>query len=346
MSKRLFANSIATLSLLCFTLSASVFFFDEAVAAGNGSKPPYLKWIVKPQNDHPLIGKIWATKHNKFIAAGELADALSINDFILLGEVHDNPDHHKLQAWLINKIVRHNRKPVIIMEMIDEEQQPGLDEYIKEYKNPTADLGRAIGWSKKGWPDWSIYRPIARTAYAHRLKIAYGSAKKETTRNISKKGFDGIDAAFARQLTLDKNIGSNLVTNLTKELEASHCGLLKGQPLRKMAKVQHFRDALMANQMMSAGERRGAFLIAGNGHVRTDRGVPYFLKRQDPYYLSVSLMLVEVTDGENEPDNLVPKDSSGQPATDFVWFTPKKKRPDPCKKLKKHFHKKQKPEKS
>ena len=48
------------------------------------------------------------------------------------------------------------------------------------------------------------------------------------------------------------------------------------------------RDAMMADRLATVAGRAGGVLIAGNGHVRTDRGVPWYLARIRPTARTVS----------------------------------------------------------
>jgi uncharacterized iron-regulated protein len=64
-------------------------------------------------------------------------------------------------------------------------------------------------------------------------------------------------------------------------------------------------------------------LIAGNGHVRKDRGVPWYLARLRPGARSVSIGLLEVTDDMLEP-------AKSPLPYDYVWFTPRVDDSEPC----------------
>lgn len=311
----------------------------SANAARKKSALPWKSWVAENGRDHILAGRIWSTKLGFFMNPDELADALAPNDFILLGEVHDNPDHHKLQAWLMRKIAGHDRRPAVVMEMIGRDQEKAVTDYISSYKAPIAKLGTAIGWAKRGWPDWKTYAPIARVVYAYRLKMVAGNGSKETIKAIGKGGYDALEPGEAKRMGLGKPHDPKQETALLDELKASHCSMAPAHVLAPMGKVQHFRDALMADQMLKAGEISGAYLIAGNGHVRTDRGAPYYLRARDPAMLSASLMFIEVRPDAAYAEDLVPTGADGKPAADYFWFTPRVERPDPCEKLKKLFGK-------
>ena len=48
--------------------------------------------------ENALVGEIWQPASGSKVDARSLFAALTRADFVLLGEQHDNPDHHRLQA--------------------------------------------------------------------------------------------------------------------------------------------------------------------------------------------------------------------------------------------------------
>jgi uncharacterized iron-regulated protein len=105
-----------------------------------------------------------------------------------------------------------------------------------------------------------------------------------------------------------------------------------------MEAAQHYRDAHLADVVLSSLPRHGtAILLTGNGHVRTDRAVPFYLRRRAPELASVSVVLAEVEEGRLEPAQYVLLDPEGRPAVDYVWLTPRTDRPDPCASLRRQM---------
>ncbi len=90
-----------------------------------------------------------------------------------------------------------------------------------------------------------------------------------------------------------------------------------------MSLAQRVKDAMMADLMLSHASPDGAVLIAGDGHVRTDRGVPEYLRRSGAR--SISISFVEVRKGEHDPSAYAEEQPS-----DFVVFTPRLDDEDPC----------------
>ncbi len=93
-------------------------------------------------------------------------------------------------------------------------------------------------------------------------------------------------------------------------------------------------NARLADAVLKADAEHGSSaLIAGNGHVRTDRAVPWYLRERAPGKTVVSVMFVEVQDGRTDPRAYIPLDPEGRAAVDYVVFTPRAERADPCEKM-------------
>ena len=138
------------------------------------------------------------------------------------------------------------------------------------------------------------------------------------------------------RLGLDRPMPAPLADALRRELVESHCGALPPQALGGMAAAQRYRDAHMADALVGAAQRHGsAILIAGNGHVRADRGVPWHIRQRAPGTPVTTVLLMEVLDGQTEPADYVVRDPEGRPAADFIILTPRAERADPCEALRK-----------
>ncbi|HSV29537.1 MAG TPA: ChaN family lipoprotein, partial [Candidatus Omnitrophota bacterium] len=68
-------------------------------------------------NDHRLTGRIWEPASGTFVERDRVLAQAVAADAVLLGETHDNPEHHALQAWVVRELVAAGRKPVVAFEM-------------------------------------------------------------------------------------------------------------------------------------------------------------------------------------------------------------------------------------
>lgn len=304
--------------------------------AAQETKTPTLgvAWTSAELRDHPLVGKIWSTPKKAFTDPSEFEATLIKAHFVLLGEVHDNPDHHKVQAYAVSVLARASERRPIIMEMLKADQERELSGLFAGAGpiGSTTFFDR-VGWDKSGWPSRDIYRPLIDSALTAGYRLYAGSDKRSAVRALSKGGLAKLSNADKQSLGLDRDLPPNMAMALTKELEESHCGLLPSRALSGMALVQRYRDGYMARALVAAAAPTGAILIAGNGHVRSDRGVPWVLRQLAPEKSIVSVQIMEVQEGQHDPAAYVSTNDKQLSAADFVIFTPRTQRPDPCEAL-------------
>lgn len=229
-------------------------------------------------------------------------------DVVVLGEAHDNPHHHARQAEIVAEV----QPKALVFEMLTEAQAlahiPGAD----------ADtLAAAFDWENSGWPDFAMYYPIFAAAADARV---FGA---------------GVPRAAARQamtegLAFAFGIGAGaygLTTPLDADEQAArealqmraHCDALPEDILPAMVDIQRLRDAQLAKMALRAFELTGGpvVVITGNGHARTDWGMPVYLKRADP-----DLSIIALGQGE---DGIAPSGTF-----DVIEYTNGLEREDPC----------------
>ncbi len=284
---------------------------------------------------------------------------LALARFALLGEVHDNPDHHLWQAWGIRTISKLRgarivegapQVEVIAMEMLSVDQQAGLDKFygrnVEVPRPPGAKaFGRLVDWGKSGWPDYAIYQPIIEQALHEQIVVIPATASRDLTRKVSAGGFQAVGSGEVARLALAEELAPGPAAALNAEIADSHCGLIPERAFPAMSGVQRFRDATMADALLSVSESKGGILIAGNGHVRRDRGVPlYLVRRGVPADAIMVVAHVEIEPGREDAASYVPRDPDGKSAADYVVFTPRLTRPDPCEEMRKAMDKHKKPQ--
>jgi uncharacterized iron-regulated protein len=303
---------------------------------------------------HPLIGKIVDTRTGVLTELTDPAIVAALfpcGAITLLGEVHDNPDHHKMRAGLIQaERVRERRcgNVASVFEHISADQQDGIERFYefgskvrREEGTETVDvLLRFLEWDKSGWPPAAMFKPLFEQVIHANGHIRAGNPDRDTMRRVAKNGLAELVPESAHELNLDQPFSALLHDAVLIELEASHCGLMPKAMFSNMAVAQRFKDAHMADIAMKGAQAHGrAYIFAGNGHVRTDRGVPYYLKQRAPNRTVLSVAFVEVEDGRTDPATYGPRDPAGNPATDYVSFAAPAPREDPCEGMRKMMKK-------
>jgi len=245
----------------------------------------------------------------------QLAAQLISADYILLGELHDNPHHHEARGRLITAIA--NKKYAAVVEYLP--RGP-----LVRLTGSTLQSLEQAGFSPKAWP-WKLYQPLLDAIRLSELPL-YGS---NLDRSISKTIFSGGPIPTAMESDYQKStLTSDAKRSLENDLIDGHCGKLPAQYLEPMFRVQRLTDISMAQVMM---RHSPAILFAGNGHVRNDYGVPQVLRSLEPSKKRVSVGFVE--EDRRNPKAL----AELAKLYDFVWITPSIERADPCATL--HFGK-------
>jgi uncharacterized iron-regulated protein len=245
--------------------------------------------------------------------------ALRQSDLLLLGEVHDNPRHHRERAALLAALA--DRRPTVVFEQFPRSADAAL---------ATAPLGGdqegwldRAGFDRRGWA-WPLHRPLIDTALAAGLRLRGGNLARDEVRQIARQGAAAapadLRAALAQPLPL---LASEV---LDQALIDGHCGQLPAAAVPRMRDAQAARDAAMADALLRAmaDDGKPALLIAGNGHVRRDHGVPVWLLRRQPQArLLVVGFLERDVDGR-------PPSAAERRVYDIVWLTDRQPRSDPC----------------
>jgi uncharacterized iron-regulated protein len=286
-----------------------------------------------------MVGRIEAVATQRTLEPAALFDALAEARVVLLGEKHDNPDHHALQARAIDALVARGRKPAVVFEMIGRGQQAALDEARARAPGDVDAIAAALDWERSGWPEWALYRPVFESAVRHGLAIVAGSLDRAAVMDVARRGTGALEPSFVAEHRLSEPSTDASADALRQEMRQAHCSMMPESMLDAMVLVQRARDAMLASQVHAALARAGSVvLIAGNGHARTDRGVPRYLERA--YGVSARVLaLLEVRSDVHEVRGLAPDDAGGELPYDYVWLTPRASDEDPCASLReRHAH--------
>lgn len=272
--------------------------------------------------DHALANRGWDPQERRFVSRGELEARVAAADFVLLGETHDNPAHHELQAALLRHVVAAGRRPALVLEPLDRERQAAVDAAVAKGAS-AARIGEAAQVSR-GW-DWPLYAPIVAVALSNRIPIIAGNLSREEARAVARDGFARLAPGDASRLRLEEAWNDERARTLRRELVAGHCG--DDSPrIDAMAPMQRARDAVLADRILGGGPG-GAVAILGRGHARADIGVPLYLRLRAPQREVLSVGFVEVQEGRDDPADY---EEAAPDRHDVVWFTPRAERPDPC----------------
>jgi uncharacterized iron-regulated protein len=261
----------------------------------------------------PVSGEIRDLRNGEVLTAQQLLKRLAEPERLIIGEQHDNADHHAAQLWLLRSLGERQPQGSLLLEMLTPDQQPRVDQVRQSTTSP-ADLPGALAW-EDGW-DWSLYGPIVRFALTQPYPLLAANLNNGEIR------------AFYRSPPVLKGERSNagsVKTLLLQQISDSHCGLLPESQMPAMLAVQQQRDRRMAERLLTAPTP--SILLAGAWHARKDVGVPLHLLDLGAAQAPIVLMLAE--QGAEVTATMA----------DYVWFTPATPKQDYCEQMRKQFGK-------
>ena len=281
----------------------------------------------------------------------QVRDTLAAGGIVVLGEVHDNPAHHRLRAEMLKAVIPLlERRPALVLEHLREDQTATIDRLnmsiaSSETIAPTAaDVLAKLDWSSSGWPAARIFEPLFEAAIVLRLPVVAGDAARGRVRDVARQGQPALAGDTLAPVLSASPLPLTHAEALAGELAESHCGVMPKTAFGKMALAQRYRDAHLARAARAARERFGsAVVLTGNGHARDDRGIPFYLRAADIGRPLLSIAIVERT--KNDAPDHPPRAPDGMLAADFVITTARHPRPDPCVEMRRMMERraKQKP---
>jgi uncharacterized iron-regulated protein len=292
----------------------------DATPAESTTAPGFGPWQATLSADHPLVGTAWSAS-GEALDRPELERRLAGARFVLLGETHDHPDHHRLQGELIAGLLGGEGELTVAYEMLDPAQQAEIDAFSGD---PDA-FAELVAWADSGWPEWALYRPAFAPVIEAGAPILAAQFPRSQSKRFMSEGLAMLDPELVARFGLDQPLPDDIQSAWLDEMFASHCEMVPREQLTPMVEIQRVRDAVMADAMLRGAERSGrAVLVAGTGHTR-EVGVPRLLRMAgvaDDEILSVGFVAVD-------PERLEAADYADRDH-DAIVMTPGVEREDPC----------------
>ena len=226
----------------------------------------------KPLSEQQLhsLGNIVDLSTQQHLTLSELLQRLPAYTYVLLGEEHDQPVHHQIEAYLMQKLEQKRPLAAVVLEMLSVDQQVQINQLQQQQTALFAEeIPAQIGW--KHW-DWHQYQDLI----VSRLSEATPLIAANLTEAEIKTLYDG-----AQPLRGSISVTPQVRTQLAQLIQAHHP--LPPNILEKAVTVQQFRDRRMAEMLVKNTPNSTAYalLAAGNNHVRKDLGVPLHLQDFD-----------------------------------------------------------------
>lgn len=299
---------------LALTASAAMPLFAAELAHAD-AMPPLPRYTQPVAADAPLVGRVLRAGGQP-LSPAQLCDACAAATLCLLGEQHDHPDHHAVQAWIVTALAAQGRLAAVALEMADAG---------KRFDGPrdasAAAVRAALDWNDAGWP-WRLYAAPVMAAVRAGVPVVGVNLPQ------------GQMSAVMQQARWDDSVPGAVRERIIREVIDSHCGLLPAAQAPAMARIQLARDdSMAAHSLALAQPGKTVALLTGSFHADRNVGIAQHIAAQSAQIppdvarppVLFSLLLLGLS-GEDTPV-AVPA------GYDAVWFTPGTPPRDHCAEL-------------
>ena len=236
-------------------------------------------------------------------ATAARVDALLPTDALLIGEQHDAAEHQQIEQQVVAHLAGRGLLAALAIEMAD----AGVSTAKLKPTATEQQVQNALRWNDKGWP-WAAYGPAVMTAV--RAGVPVLGANLPTTQMRTSMS----DAK------LDTQLPGPALKAQQQLIRIGHCNLLPESQITPMTRIQIAKDRAMAQTIEDVAlPGKVVVLLAGNGHVNRQLGVPQHL----PATLQAKAVHLRAGDATDKDD-----------AFDSTWPTPPLAEKDYCAGLK------------
>lgn len=259
----------------------------------------------KPLSEQALhsLGNIVDLHTQQSIPLTELLQRLPAYPYILIGEEHDQPIHHQIETYLIEKLEEKQQLTAVVLEMLSVDQQDKINQL---QRHPTAllsqDIPVQLGW--KQW-DWNQYQELIIRRLSSTIPLIASNLTEAEIKTLY---------AGAQPLQGKISTSAQIRQQLAQLIQQHHP--LPPAVLDKAVTVQQFRDRRMAEMLVKNTQNSAdhTLLVAGNNHVRKDLGVPLHLQEFNNKNKTKTLSIM-LKSQRSEADAVTAEHA------DYVWFT-------------------------
>lgn len=214
-----------------------------------------------------------------------LADRLSANRVIYIGETHTSRADHLLQLLLIEALHRRDANLAIGMEMFPASSQPALDRYISDPDFTEADFLKESNYFEVWGYDYRLFRPIFALARKHRIPVIGLNVERQLVSAVyNAGGITNLPDEQRRTLPGDRALDLPGYRERLVAIHARHAGSGDGdRSPESFIEAQALWDEGMASAIhryLIGHPEKKMVVLAGSQHTRIDSGIPPRLARR------------------------------------------------------------------
>jgi len=283
--------------MIASALASALILVSPAYLSQDDSKlaNPYLLEIGLPGTVSVPLGKIVRTDDGTVVTLDQVVESFDSVPYVLLGEQHATTEHQKLQAQIIEALVKRGRTVVVGMEMLTRPMQPFADVALAGWISDEV-LQKRIDWKNQWGFDFSFYKPIFDVVRKYQLSVSALNVPRDWVRTVGRSGYEGLSPEVRATLPIGIDLKNSDHRSVFTSLMGGHP--MTGARGENVYAAQVLWDegmaqtALLAFAKIKNQSKPIVVILAGSGHVMYGAGINYRLKRQSA---ASSMSVVMVT---------------------------------------------------
>jgi len=238
-------------------------------------------------------------------AASQVLVEFAKRQVVLLGEAHEDPEHHRWQLHTIAGLHALRPRMVLGFEMFPRRLQPVLDDWVIGRLGDAEFLTRSE-WQRVWGYDPNLYLPIFHFARMHRIPMLALNVERQLVTRVGDEGWASIPGGEREGITdpapADRDYAVRLYESyLDHQPHGGHRSAQRKQPSEDELTEPKFRRFVEAMQVWDRAMAQGiaeklrgddpplVVAIMGSGHVRNGDGVPRQLRDLGVTRIAVAL---------------------------------------------------------
>ncbi|UFS71447.1 ChaN family lipoprotein [Geomonas sp. RF6] len=225
---------------------------------------------------HAIITRM---SDKQVISLTEFTAAASGSDVILMGESHDNKDHHDLQLEVMRSLFAKNVRLSIGLEMIEAGYQRQLDEWIAGRMTEAA-MERIF---EMNWSGWELYRDIFLFARDNHIPMVALNVPAQIVKKVAHSGFASLTAEEKKGLPEGTkcDLRNPQMAMLKRMFQSSSNHVGDGKIFNNFCEAQTVRNtgmAIRASSYLSKHPGEKMLILTGIWHAEK-HAIPELIER-------------------------------------------------------------------
>jgi uncharacterized iron-regulated protein len=249
--------------------------------------------------------RVFDSRHKSLTDFEAMLADLARADVVLVGEQHDDPNTHRLEAAILQGLRRRGATATLSLEMFERDAQAQLDAYL----NGTLAEDSFLAQSRP-WPRYTTdYKPLVEFAKEQRWSVVAANVPRRHASAVAKSGLSAIDSLppdERSQVARDLQCPLDTYFKRFADTMNSHPvpGSEKQSAEERAATTERYyfaqcvKDETMAESIASAAQNARGPIVHYNGAFHTDfgTGVAERVRRRLPGKRVVIVTVLPVDD--------------------------------------------------